>query len=48
MKHAEEADLCAELSRITSDLLKSLSAGAEEKAVQDALVLQCQGSQFTW
>ena len=38
---------CAEVSWVTSDLLKSFSAGAEEKAVQNALVLQCQRSQFT-
>jgi hypothetical protein len=39
MEHAEETDLCAEVSWVTSDLLESFSAGAEEKAVQDALVL---------
>jgi hypothetical protein len=39
MEDAEEADLCAEVSWVTSDLLESFSAGAEEKAVQDALVL---------
>lgn len=39
MKHAEESNLRTEVSWVASDLLESFGAGAEEQAVQDALVL---------
>jgi hypothetical protein len=39
MEHAEEADLCAEVPWVTSNLLHRRGTGVEKKAVQDALVL---------
>jgi hypothetical protein len=39
MEHAEEADLCAEVSRIASDLEQRCGAGMEEQVVDHALVL---------
>ena len=45
MQHAEEADLCAEMSRIASDFEKCFGTGAEQQTVDDFLVLQRQRSQ---
>jgi hypothetical protein len=45
VQHAEETDLCTEISGITSDLEKGCGTGTEEQAVKDFLVLQRQGSQ---
>ena len=39
MKHAEEADLRTEVPRVASNLLESFGTGAEDQAIQDALVL---------
>jgi len=47
VEHAEEADLCAEVPWVTSNLLQRRGAGVEEKAVDHSLVLKCQRSQFT-
>ena len=48
MEHAEEADLCAEVAGIASDLEQGRGAGLEEQVVDHALVLEGEGSQFTW
>src|SRR5260221_3382127 len=45
MQHAEEANLCAEVSRIASDFEKGFGTGAEQETVEDLLVLQNQWSQ---
>src|SRR5579871_5826205 len=42
MQHAEEANFCAEMSRIAGDFEKSFRAGAEQQIVDDFLVLQGQ------
>jgi len=42
MKHAEEPDVGAEAFRITRDLDERSGARAEQKIVDDPLVLQCQ------
>jgi len=39
MQHAEEANLCAEVSRIASHFEKSFGTGAEQETVEDLLVL---------
>src|SRR6266851_438240 len=46
MEHTEEADLCAEVSRIASDLQQGCGTGLEEQVVEDALVLEREWSQF--
>src|ERR1700750_2874230 len=48
MEHAEEADLCAEVARIASDLKQGGGTGLEEQVVDHALVLKGEGSKFTW
>ena len=45
MQDAEEADLCAEVSRIVSDFEKGFGTGAEQEIVEDLLVLQDQWRQ---
>src|SRR5258707_5294515 len=45
MQHAEEANLCTEVLRITSHFEKSFRTGTEQEIVEDFLVLQNQGSQ---
>ena len=45
MQHAEEANLCAEVSRIASHFEKGFGAGAEQEIVEDLLVLQHQWRQ---
>src|SRR5258708_28030524 len=45
MQHAEEANLCAEVSRIASDFEKGFSTGTEQETVEDVLVLHDQWSQ---
>ena len=39
VQHAEEANLCAEMSRIASDFEKGFGTGAEQETVEDLLVL---------
>ena len=46
MQDAEEPDLSAEMFGIPGDLEQSLGAGAKQKAVDLALILQRQRSQF--
>lgn len=48
MQDAEEANLCAEVSRIASDFQQGFGAGAEQEIVNDLFVLQHQRSQATW
>jgi len=48
MEHAEEADLRAEVTRITSDLQQSCSTGVKQQFVDQPLILQCERSQFPW
>src|SRR5271157_736286 len=45
VQHAEEANLCAEVSRIASDFQKSFRTGAEQEIVEQFLVLQDQWRQ---
>ncbi len=45
MQHTEEANLCAEVSRMASDFEKGFGTGAEQKIVEDLLVLQNQWRQ---
>jgi hypothetical protein len=47
MEHAEEADLGAEVSRITSHFQQGCGTGVEQQAIDQPLVLQGQRSQFT-
>src|ERR1700756_4810948 len=48
MQHTEEADLGAEKSRIAGHFEKGLRTGAEQKIVDDLLVLQHQWGQAAW
>ena len=45
VQHAEETNLCAEVSRIASDFQKGVGTGAEQEIVEDFLVLQNQWRQ---
>ena len=45
MQHAEEANVCAEVSRMASDFEKGFGTGAEQEIVEDLLVLQNQWRQ---
>jgi hypothetical protein len=45
VQHAEEANLCAEVSRMASDFQKGVGTGAEQEIVEDLLVLQSQWRQ---
>ncbi len=47
MEYAEEADLSAEVFGITGDFQKCLGTGAEQKIVDELLVLQGQWCQLT-
>jgi hypothetical protein len=47
MEHAEEADLCAEVARMASDLEQRCGTGMKKQVVDDALVLQRERSEFT-
>ena len=47
MEHTEEADLRAQVAGIASDLKQGCGAGLEEQAVDHALVLEREGSEFT-
>jgi hypothetical protein len=46
MEHAEETDLGTEMAWITSDFKQRLSAGMEQQALDQPLVLQGERSQF--
>ena len=46
MEHAEETDFGTEMAWITSDFKQCLSAGMEQQAVDQPLVLQGKRSQF--
>src|SRR5216684_3383183 len=46
VQHAEEADLGAEMLRVTSDFEKRLRTGAKQKIVDDLLVLQSEWCQL--
>src|SRR5260370_12120338 len=45
MQHDEEANLCAEVSRMASDFEKGFGTGAQQEVVEDLLVLQNQWRQ---
>jgi hypothetical protein len=45
VQHAEETNLCTEVSRITRNFLKCFRAGAKQEIVEDLLVLQNQWRQ---
>ena len=45
VQYAEEANVCAEVSGIVSDFEKGFGTGAEQKMVEDFLVLPDQGCQ---
>ena len=45
VQHGEEADFCAEVSRIAGDFEKSFRTGAEQQIIEDLLVLQGQWRQ---
>jgi hypothetical protein len=45
VQHAEEANVCAEVSGIASDFEKGFGTGAEQEIVEDLLVLQDQWRQ---
>jgi hypothetical protein len=47
MEHAEEADVGAEMTWITSDLQECFGAGLEQQVIDEALVLQRDGGEFT-
>src|SRR6202011_6258805 len=42
VQHGEEAEFCAEVSRVASDFEKSFRTGAEQQIVDDFLILQDQ------
>jgi len=46
VQHAEEADLGAQMSGITSHFEQGFGAGAEQQVIDDLLVLQGEWSQF--
>jgi hypothetical protein len=46
MQHAEETDLCAEVTRIASNLEQRCGTGSKEQVVDDALVLQREWRDF--
>jgi len=46
VQHAEETNLCTEVSRITSDFEKGFRTGAKQEIVDDLLVLQGQWCQL--
>ena len=43
MQHAQEADLGAQMGRVSSDGAESLGRGAEQDIVDEALVLEGEG-----
>jgi hypothetical protein len=47
MEHAEEADLCAKVPGIASDLKQSLGTSVKQQVINHLLVLQCERSKFT-
>src|SRR5437762_8235994 len=47
MEHAEEADLCAKVAGIAGDLQQGFGAGVKQQVVDQSLVLQCEGSEFS-
>jgi hypothetical protein len=47
VQYAEETDFCTEMSRIARDFEKGFCTGAEQKIVDDLLILQDQGCQAT-
>src|SRR5579864_8397533 len=47
VQHAEEPDLSAEMARVARHSLQRRGAGAEQQAIDLALVLQSQRRQFT-
>ena len=46
MEHAEEADLCAKVLGIASDLKQGLSAGLKQQVINHLLVLQSERSKL--
>ena len=46
MQHTEKADLCAEVSRVTSDFEQGFCAGAQQQAVDELFVLERQACQL--
>ena len=47
MQHAEETDLCTEVSRIARDCQKCLRTGVEQEIIDGLLILQSEWCQFT-
>jgi len=45
VQNAEETNFCAEVSGISCDLKKCFGAGAEQQAIDEFFVLQCQACQ---
>ena len=48
MQHSEEADLCAEVSRVARHFEEGFRTETKQKIVEDLLVLQDQWRQATW
>ena len=48
MQHRQEADTCAEVLWICSDLHQGLCSSAKENAIDHSLILQRQWSQLVW
>jgi hypothetical protein len=46
MEHAEEADLCAEMAGIASDLQQGFGTGVKQQLVDQSFVLECEWSEF--
>ena len=45
VKHGEKAEACSQMSRIGRDLEQGLGDGAKQESVEEAWVLQTQGSE---
>jgi hypothetical protein len=45
VKHSQKAEACSQMSRIGRDLKQGLGDGAKQESVEEALVLQTQGSE---
>ena len=48
VEHTEEADLCAKMPGIASDLKQSLSAGLKQEGINQLLVLESERSKLWW
>src|SRR6266571_4208841 len=46
MEHAEEADLCAQVVGIASDLQQGFGTGVKQQLIDESFVLQCEWSEF--